>query len=101
MKIDITKENKTILSGHCANCGGVFDKDDKFCRFCGSPRKEKKSKYKPGIMEREYVYGPPMKTRHVCIKCGYKWTVETLGVDRAQFCPKCGGELNTESESNW
>ena len=51
--------------------------------------------------EREYVYGPPIKTRHVCIKCGYKWTVETLGIDRAQFCPKCGGELNTESESNW
>ena len=98
MKSDATNKNETILSGRCANCDGKFEKEDKYCRFCGTPRKEKEYKYKPGKIAPNCIYAPPMKTRHVCSKCGYKWTEITLGVDRAQFCPKCCGELNTESE---
>ena len=86
----------TDYTDRCGNCHNYIDKDDKYCRYCGTPRGE--GEFKPFKNMIEYVYGSPMETKHRCTNCGYSWTVNTLGRDRAEYCPKCAGKLETENK---
>ena len=71
----------------CANCHNSYVKGDKYCRFCGAPMGD------PIFIAETFacIYGPrPVKRNHTCEKCGFTWETQSM-VDRAAWCPKCGG----------
>lgn len=85
---------ETDYTNRCGNCHEFLEKNDKFCRYCGTPRGE--GSFAPFRNEVLCIYAPTATTRHKCQKCGYKWTVKTLGEDEAVYCPRCQGKLETE-----
>ncbi|SCW52339.1 Double zinc ribbon [Ruminococcaceae bacterium YRB3002] len=95
-RVSDMKRKKIFNGDMCAKCHAHLGEDDKFCRYCGSPRKP--VAFVPANNRVECVYGPPFVTTHTCTGCGYSWTVDSLGIDRAGYCPKCGSEVRTESE---
>lgn len=87
--IKVTPDPQT----QCGNCHEYFQPEDRYCRFCGTKRGEGAYDPYPEIFDMEEIYGPmPTKTIHVCKQCGYIWNT-CLMVDRARYCPKCGGEV--------
>ena len=92
-------EMETDYKNRCGNCHEKMGLFDKFCRYCGTPRGE--GAFEPYENYVDTVYAPPMKTRHTCLNCGYKWIVKDLGEDEARFCPKCRGNLDSQYEENF
>ena len=81
-------------SGKCGNCHSILEDDDKYCRYCGTPRGEGAFlPYKNIVM---CIYAPPIETKHKCKKCGYSWVTNALGRDRAEYCPRCRGKLKSK-----
>lgn len=80
--------------GRCRKCHKFLSEDDRFCRYCGTPKG--KGLFLPYENVQACVYGPPVDTFHTCSNCGFSWTVSALGIDRAAFCPKCGGQVSTD-----
>ena len=79
----------------CGNCQAHLDKDDKYCKYCGTERG--KGKFLPFRNETYCVYGPPIKTKYKCSNCGHMWITCHLGGDNSQYCPRCGGKtVNTQ-----
>lgn len=85
-------------TGKCGNCHADMEDGDRFCRYCGTPRGE--GAFLPYNNEVLCIYAPPMETRHKCKKCGYSWVRSRLGVDNAEFCPKCRGKLKTKYKNS-
>ncbi len=76
----------------CPYCGGAWIEGDRYCRFCGA----KNVDYKIIMPSFSTVYGPcPVKRIHKCKKCGYTWEITAM-IDEEKYCPKCGGECETE-----
>ena len=86
-------DNNLVL---CANCHNIISIEDKYCRYCGSGKG--KEAFNPKDIEPEPpLYGPPIKVKHICIKCGHKWTEITIEDEMAVYCPKCGSKVDSES----
>lgn len=90
--------------GRCGNCHAVLGHDDKYCRYCGTKRGE--GAFAPYKNEFYCVYGPPVKKKYKCQRCGHIWITSTLGTDSAKYCPLCGEEVTVIEEkwldmSNW
>ena len=71
----------------CGNCHNYLDKEDKYCRNCGTERgKGKFIPYKIGPSA--VLYGAPsIRRKYKCLSCGNKWeTVNSV----SGYCPKCG-----------
>ena len=80
---------------YCGNCSYLVNKDDKFCRKCGT--EIGKGKYRPENDLMECIYGPPpVRREHICQSCGYSWTTIRM-IDNEKKCPKCGGDAPYES----
>ena len=80
----------------CENCENSYVEGDKYCRFCGAPMG------KPKFIPENFatVYGPrPVNRTHTCADCGYSWETFAM-IDRACFCPKCGGSAPVVKEDD-
>ena len=76
----------------CANCNQPYNPEDRYCRFCGAPMGS------PDYIEEDFaaIYGPPPVERiHICEKCGYSWTTNSM-IDYQRYCPRCGGSAPAE-----
>ena len=78
----------------CKNCKSRYTAGDKYCRYCGAPMGN------PEYIDDRFsvIYGPPYSEMHECKKCGYSWESSGLGVDRQQWCPRCGGEAPSKND---
>ena len=54
-------------TNRCGNCHEFLEKNDKFCRYCGTLRGE--GSFAPFRNEVLCIYAPPATTRHKCQKC--------------------------------
>ncbi|MBP5261611.1 MAG: zinc-ribbon domain-containing protein [Clostridiales bacterium] len=90
------KKYSRDYEGRCGKCHALINEEDKFCRYCGTPKG--KGAFLPYENVLSYVYGPPTETTHTCKECGYTWTVNMLCIDNAQYCPKCCGGLDSTHE---
>lgn len=77
----------TDYEGRCGNCHSDINKNDRFCRFCGTKRGE--GAFQPYYNQMYCVYGPPILSKIRCKECGYIW--ETMDYF-TKFCPQCGKE---------
>ena len=93
------KRLSSDYEGRCGQCHKLMSSEDNFCRYCGTPRGG--GDFKPYENSNVCVYGPPIATTHTCTRCGLSWTVNTLGSDDAQFCPKCGGGITSKYKERW
>lgn len=76
-------------TGRCGNCHEPMDEADKYCKFCGTKRGQ--GRFLPFDNPMYCVYGPPIKTKYKCRKCGTLWMTCALGGGKkASFCPQCG-----------
>ena len=80
----------------CGNCHAVLEKEDKYCRYCGTPRGE--GAFEPYRNEILLLYGPPIRSKFTCPGCGYSWTSSGFGGDPAKYCPKCGSKVKVQEE---
>lgn len=87
----------TDYEGRCGNCHSIIDKNDRYCRYCGTKRGE--GAFAPYSNIMYCVYGPPIKTRFKCDACGHNWEITVLGGDNSKICPQCGkGTIRTVEE---
>lgn len=71
----------------CQNCKKIMREDDKYCTNCGTARNE--AAFEPIENHMRLVYGPPIKEKYECHKCGHIWI--TMGIfSEHSFCPECG-----------
>ena len=92
----------TDYTGLCGNCHESLPDNAKYCKYCGTKRG--KGRFKPFFNESYCVYGPPIKSRFRCSKCGYSWEESYLaGINTAKYCPECGKRrlTVTELEYTW
>jgi len=87
------------MEQYCGNCHKSLEEGDRYCRYCGTKRGE--GAFLPVENDTYCVYAPPMTTRHICKSCGYTWTVQVLGMDRAMYCPMCRGKLESTVDRDW
>ena len=88
---------REVGEDQCGNCHAYLQKDDKYCRICGT--KVGDGDYLPYQDIMQCVYGPePIKRNHACKNCGFQWST-CLMVDREEFCPKCGSHAGPEGEN--
>lgn len=89
------EELSTDYEGRCGNCHSMMRPNDKYCRYCGTPKG--KGKFLPYRNEMYCVYGPPIKEVFKCPACGHRWAVAGLGGDDSKYCPQCcSQQLNVE-----
>lgn len=81
------EELSADYEGRCGNCHSEMNPNDKYCRYCGTPKG--KGEFSPYRNVMYCVYGPPVKEMFQCQACGHRWTVETLGADNPKYCPQC------------
>jgi predicted amidophosphoribosyltransferase len=80
---------------HCPECQEAYRReDDRFCRYCGTKRSERKGRwFEPAPNEIDCVYGPmPATLYYGCTACGHRW--ESSNWDRQHYCPACGKPVN-------
>ena len=53
----------------CGNCHEKMRPEDKYCAFCGTQRGQ--GSFHPYVNQRLYAYGPPVKRKYKCEKCGH------------------------------
>lgn len=76
----------------CGNCHAYLG-DDAYCRYCGTKAGE--GAFEPYMNYEQCVYGPPpIEREHTCQACGFSWRTNMM-IDNQQFCPKCGGKVDT------
>ena len=83
-------KGKLVIPGknQCGNCHAFLEKDDEYCRKCGTKRGE--GDFLPYENYETCVYGPPPEERdHICENCGFSWT-NCVMLDKERYCPKCG-----------
>lgn len=93
---ELLLDPKPDYTGRCGNCTKHMGEEDKYCRYCGTPRGE--GKFLPYRNDVYCVYGPPITSMFQCPSCGFSWKVSTLGYDNAKYCPKCRHEVECTSE---
>ena len=91
--MDILEEirKKKFLRKHPDRCGNCHEKmrpDDKYCSICGTQRGQ--GSFHPYVNQNLYAYGPPVKRKYKCEKCGYLWIDQRRGAEDAGYCPQCG-----------
>lgn len=80
----------TDYTDRCGNCHEFLEKEDRFCRYCGTRRGE--GEFEPYLNLFECVYGPkPVRRKHRCTQCGNEW-MTCLMIDDEKYCPLCGGK---------
>ena len=79
---------------HCSKCKQKYmEESDKYCRFCGTKRRDVYVRYfqaSPGSFD--VLYGPrPAVLQYHCSNCGKKWKYDNWHVQH--YCPRCGHEV--------
>ena len=72
----------------CANCRAYLQKEDKYCRCCGTARG--RGAFVPKDNAIVYLYGPPVKRKYKCAVCAHVWIDCCVGGKDVKFCPECG-----------
>ena len=80
---------------HCGKCGRYFEKNDRYCRWCGKKRGD--VIYIPKEMPMYPLYGPPFLTNYHCENCGEEYEDTTLGGVLIKYCPFCGFRITKDS----
>ena len=77
----------TDYKNRCGHCHELMDEGDRYCRYCGTERG--KGEFMPYTNSFEVLYGPPIKVKHMCMKCLKTWVGSTF--DKvSKYCPQCG-----------
>ena len=72
----------------CGNCRMLLEKDDKYCKHCGTKRGHGKFiPYRTNTTNTVLYGAPGISRKFKCSACGNIW--ETIN-DFSLFCPKCG-----------
>ena len=69
----------TDYEGRCGDCHELMRPEDKYCRYCGTPRG--RGKFEPYSNKMYCVYGPLIREVFRCQICGHRWTTARLGGD--------------------
>ena len=83
----------TDYTNLCGNCHKKLDKNEKYCRYCGTKRGL--GDFKPFTNPMYCMYGTLTAYKYVCNKCGNIWTGSLMGEAVTQYCPECGTRIKS------
>ena len=79
---------ETDFTDRCGNCRAYMKPGYRYCIYCGTRRGG--GSFEPFWNKSYGVYGPPIKTKYKCLKCGKSWITVVSGGDKGKYCPQCG-----------
>ncbi len=79
---------KFQYSFRCGNCGNGMDRNDKYCRSCGTRSGE--GRFEPRSHQNDALYGCLYVLRVTCPRCGKTWNWLSVGPSEGSFCTDCG-----------
>ncbi len=74
----------------CRKCGSWLKPEDNYCMRCGTKRGS--GSFDPAFNITEVLYGPPMKLKYECQRCGKLFVTAEWVPHEAHYCPECGKE---------